>query len=137
MPTTLQGRRAKRRKYRRARIRNFLFTVGPDRLSGGRIARRHLSQECIVREIDVVSTNWPEKFDGLRIGHISDFHVGDLHTVDNALKAIEQLAACEVDLIACTGDVVDLHADLAGPVVTALGAVKAQLGSFMVLGNHD
>lgn len=137
MPTTLQGRRAKRRKYRRARIRNFLFTVGPDRLSGGRITRRHLSQECIVREIEVASANWPEKFDGMRIGHISDFHVGELHSVDNALKAIEQLAACEVDLVACTGDVVDLHADLAGPVVTALGAVKAQLGSFLVLGNHD
>ena len=73
----------------------------------------------------------------MRIGHISDFHVGELHSVDNALKAIEQLAACEVDLVACTGDVVDLHVDMAGPIVKALGAVKAQLGSFLVLGNHD
>lgn len=137
MPTTLQGRRARRRKYRRARIRNFLFTVGPDRLSGGRIHKRHLSKACVVREIEVASAYWPSSFDGLRIGHISDFHVGELHSIDNALKAIEQLAACEVDLVACTGDVVDLHADLAGPVVTALGAIKVPLGSFLVLGNHD
>ncbi|MCH8261377.1 MAG: hypothetical protein IIC46_14355, partial [Planctomycetes bacterium] len=96
-------RRAKIRKYRRARIRQFLFTVGPDRLSGGRASRRHLAQGFIVREIEIASPLWPARFDGLRIGHVSDFHVGELHPIEQALEVIACLRDHEPDLIACTG----------------------------------
>lgn len=130
-------RRAKIRKYRRARIRQFLFTVGPDRLSGGRASRRHLAQGFIVREIEIASPLWPARFDGLRIGHVSDFHVGELHPIEQALEVIACLRDHEPDLIACTGDVVDLDTTHAAPIVQALGAIKAPLGNFLVLGNHD
>ena len=131
-------RDAKRRgKYRRARIRNFLFTVGPDRLSGGRFARRHLAQEVAIREIEVATPRWPKAFDGLRIGHVSDFHLGQLLPLDRALQIVEQLKEQEPDFVACTGDVVDLHHDEARPLLDALAAVDAPLGSALVLGNHD
>ncbi len=135
--TATKERRAKIRRYRRARIRHFLFTTGPDRLSGGRVGRRHLAQGFVVREIEIASPLWPAEFDGLRIGHISDFHVGELHPVDQCLEAVECLAANEPDLVACTGDVVDLDTTYAGPIVAALGRIKAPLGKFLVLGNHD
>lgn len=124
-------------KYRRARIRNFLFTVGPNRLSGGRISRRHLAQDIVIREVEVASPRWPKSFDGLRIGHVSDFHLGELLPLDRALQVVEQLAAQEPDFVACTGDVVDLHNDDAGPLLRALSDVKAPMGSALVLGNHD
>lgn len=138
MPRTARRRRrAKIRKYRRARIRQFLFTVGPDRLSGGRASRRHLAQGFIVREIEIASPLWPARFDGLRIGHVSDFHVGELHPIEQSLEVIACLRDHEPDLIACTGDVVDLDTAQAAPIVQALGAIKAPLGNFLVLGNHD
>lgn len=124
-------------KYHRARIRHFLFTVGPNRLSGGRIFRRHLAQETIVREVEVASPRWPRAFDGLRIGHVSDFHLGDLLPLERALAIVDLLKAQEPDLVACTGDVVDLHHDEAGPLLDALAAIGAPLGSALVLGNHD
>jgi predicted MPP superfamily phosphohydrolase len=124
-------------KYRRARIRNFLFTSGPNRLSGGRLVRRHLAQDLVVRRIEVVSPNWPDAFDGLRIGHVSDFHIGELVPVDRAIEAVSRLGDERPDFIACTGDVVDLHAADAAPVLAAIARLDAPLGAAMVLGNHD
>ena len=124
-------------KFRRARIRHFIFTSGPNRLTGGRITRRHLASEVIVREIQISSPLWPEAFDGLRIGHVSDFHLGELLPLTRALAVVDQLAAQEPDLVACTGDVVDLHHHEAGPLLQALADVNAPLGAALVLGNHD
>lgn len=124
-------------RYHRARIRNFLFTLGPSRLTGGRITRRHLSRELLVHELEVFSPRWPEEFDGLRIGHVSDFHLGELLPIDRALAAVDLLAAQEPDLVACTGDVVDLHHDGVAPLLGALARIGAPLGTALVLGNHD
>ena len=137
MTRASRTRRARIRRYRRARIRKFLFTVGPDRLSGGKINRRHLAQDVSIREIDVCCGQWPEAFDGLRIGHVSDFHLGELLPLDRALQIIDQLGEQNPDLIACTGDIVDLENTEAGPLLEAIGAIKPPMGSFLVLGNHD
>ena len=137
MTRITRSRRARLRKYRRARIRNFLITVGPNRLSGGKINRRHLAQDVSIREIDVATSCWPAEFDGMRIGHVSDFHLGELLPIDRAVNVIQRLGEQEPDLIACTGDIVDLHNSEAGPLLQALAAIDPPLGSFLVLGNHD
>jgi predicted MPP superfamily phosphohydrolase len=136
--TTPEAPTAPRSKqYRRARLRHLIFTMGPDRLMGGLIRRRHLSQPVDIREIEVFSPRWPVEFDGLRIGHISDLHVGDLLPVERAVEIIERLRDQEPDLVACTGDVVDLDNHMAMPVLEAMGRIDAPLGSMLVLGNHD
>ncbi len=129
--------RKQRSRYRRARVRNFLFTVGPSRLTGGRITRHHLARDFVAREIETSSPAWPQEFDGMRIGHISDFHLGELVPIDRALAAVDLLAAQEPDFVACTGDVVDLHHHGAAPLLSALGRIRAPLGTALVLGNHD
>lgn len=128
---------ARQAKYRRARIRNFLFTSGPNRLTGGRISRRHLAQDVCVREIETASPLWPKAFDGMRIGHVSDFHLGELLPLPRALEIVERLRSQEPDLVACTGDLVDLHHHGAAPLLDALAAIDARFGSWLVLGNHD
>lgn len=137
MAKNKDGDAKRKAKYRRARIRNFLFTVGPDRLTGGRFSRRHVAQEVAVREVEVATPRWPKAFDGLRIGHVSDFHLGQLLPLDRALNIVQQLKEQEPDLVACTGDVVDLHHDEVKPLLDALAAVDAPMGSTLVLGNHD
>lgn len=124
-------------KYHRARIRHFLFTVGPNKLTGGRISRHHLSQDVVVRTIEITSPRWPEAFDGMRIAHVSDFHLGDLLPLSRALEIVEQISDQQPDLIACTGDVVDLRHDEAGPLLEAMAKLDAPLGAMLVLGNHD
>ena len=85
--TPPQDERKRRAKYRRARVRNFLFTIGPDRFTGGRIKQRHTRRDIIVREVELASPRWPAAFDGLRIGHFSDFHLGELLPVDRAIES--------------------------------------------------
>ncbi|MCZ6835325.1 MAG: metallophosphoesterase [Planctomycetota bacterium] len=137
MDEQLKTTRKHRARYQRARVRNFLFTLGPDRLSGGRMSRVHLAKGVVVRDIQTSSPNWPEVFDGLRIAHVSDFHLGELVSLKHALEIVEQIKRQEPDLVACTGDVVDLHHDKAWPLLEALANIGAPLGTALVLGNHD
>ena len=131
-------RRSKRLpKYRRARIRHFLFTVGPNRVSGGRITRRHLAQGVVLRETELASPRWPAEFDGLRIGHVSDFHLGELMPLDSALAVVKCLGEQEPDLVACTGDLVDLDHAGADSLLAALASLDPPAGNYVVLGNHD
>lgn len=134
MPRT---ERKRKNRYRRARVRNFIFTAGPNRLSGGRISKLHIAGNTLIREIEVSSPAWPEAFDGLRIAHVSDFHLGDLISLEKTLRIVEQIKLQEPDIIACTGDVVDLHHHGVEPLLEALAQAGAPMGTVLVLGNHD
>lgn len=124
-------------KFKRAKARHMLFTVGPNRLSGGRLFKKHFDQSIEVHHKAITTPRWPLAFDGIRIGHVSDFHLGDLMPLERALGAIEMLASQEPDIVVCTGDVVDLHVGGALPLLEALANIGAPLGTMLVLGNHD
>ncbi|MBC8310399.1 MAG: metallophosphoesterase [Planctomycetes bacterium] len=124
-------------KFRRAKARHLLFTSGPNKLSRGRLYKKHLDQSIALNSVEIVSPLWPKAFDGLRIGHVSDFHLGDLMPLERANHAIQLLANQEPDIVVCTGDVVDLHVDKALPLLESLVSINAPLGTMLVLGNHD
>lgn len=124
-------------KFLRAKMRHALLTRTADTLSLGALARRHARQEIVLREIEVRASGWPRAYSGLRIAHVTDFHVGHLMPPERAVEAIGRIGALRPDLLACTGDVVDLECRGVEPVLAALGAVQAPLGRFLVLGNHD
>ncbi len=124
-------------KFRRAKARHLLFTSGPNKLSGGRLFKKHFDQSIHLHELEIESPRWPSAFDGLRVGHVSDFHLGDLMPLDRALNAVNLLASQEPDIVVCTGDIVDLHVDGALPLLEAMANINAPLGTMLVLGNHD
>ena len=127
-------------KLARAKVRHKLLTVVPDRLTGGALRRAHLLRSPELREVSLSVAGWPASFDGVRIAHLSDLHVGDLMPVRHVAALARRLRATRPDLLVCTGDVVDLHvhgAQPAGPALEALGEIGAALGAYLVLGNHD
>jgi predicted MPP superfamily phosphohydrolase len=124
-------------KFRRAKIRHSIFTRGLDRITGGRLLRSHLAKPLAVRSFDVSMPGWPEDWDGLRVGHFSDLHYGDLMPVERGLEVIDRLGALRPDLVAFTGDMVDLDCDGAEPLFERMTAIGAPLGAVMVIGNHD
>ena len=130
-------RRPRSGRFRRAALRHRLFTVGADRLTGGRLSREHARKPTVVRRFEVSMPTWPSGWDGLRIGHFSDLHYGDLMPVDRGLSVVELLGAERPDLVAFTGDMVDLSCDGAEPLFEAMVGLDAPLGAFMVIGNHD
>jgi predicted MPP superfamily phosphohydrolase len=74
---------------------------------------------------------------GLRIVHLSDLHIGN-GLEGAALSAlVERVVALTPDLVAITGDLFDYDPDAVPDGARRLGALRARLGVFAVLGNHD
>ncbi|MFK7758254.1 MAG: metallophosphoesterase [Flavobacteriales bacterium] len=82
--------------------------------------------------------NLPTEFDGLKIIHISDLHLGsfleDAEPVQHGFDLINEL---EADYIFFTGDLVNSVAEEAEFWVPYLNSLKAKRGKFSILGNHD
>ncbi len=92
-----------------------------------------------VRQYEYVSADLPEAFDGYRIVHFSDAHVGTLTGSRQWLlqRAVDSINAQQADAIVFTGDLENLHPDELRPQLSILRQLKARDGVFSVLGNHD
>jgi predicted MPP superfamily phosphohydrolase len=123
--------------FRTASARNLALTVLPDRLSGGRLRARHLAQPIELASLALSSPSWPREFDGLRIAHLSDLHFGHLLGEERLVQAVDAVAALKADIVAITGDLVDLGSEVAPLLFERLAVLSAPLGVFVVLGNHD
>ena len=74
---------------------------------------------------------------GVRIAQLSDFHCGP-HIPPGYLEdAIARADAEKPDLIALTGDFIDRGPEHVGTATKLFRHLKAPLGVFAVLGNHD
>lgn len=125
-------------KFSRAKMRHALLTLTADRITRGKLTSRHRAQPVETRELELRLPNWPKELDGMRIAHVSDFHVGHLMSVERAIDVVTTVKGLQPDLLACTGDVVDLDMDCGVEAVfEAMAEVKPTLGSWLVLGNHD
>lgn len=95
------------------------------------------SLRLVVRRVDAELPGLDESFDGLRIVQLSDLHVGP-HTSQRFLRrVVETTRRLEPDIIAVTGDLIDDRAEDVGAYSSALGALTAPLGIYMIPGNHD
>jgi len=87
------------------------------------------------RVLEVPIAGLPEALDGLRIGHLSDFHLGARFSRGNgaSARAVAWVAERRPDLVCVTGDLVSHPRG-----ETRLRALLADLDRpFVVLGNHD
>ncbi len=91
----------------------------------------------VLERITLEFPDLPPAFDGLRIGQISDMHLGMRFTAANSRWAVAQMAREQPDLLVFTGDFVSYeHAIDDLPAILA-GLPEAPLGRFAVPGNHD
>ncbi len=94
------------------------------------------SQQLTVRQLEFASPDLPTAFDGYRIVHFSDVHVGSM-TDDYLSRAIDSINAQHTDLIVFTGDLQNVSVNEAYDHQEALSRLKAPDGVMAVLGNHD
>jgi uncharacterized protein len=90
----------------------------------------------ILERITLRLPNLPTAFDGLRIGQISDLHLGHPFTAANTRWAVAQMVAEQPDLLVITGDFVSFEREIAR-LPDLLCPLSAPLGVFAVPGNHD
>ena len=73
----------------------------------------------------------------LRLAYASDFHAGPLTDPAVLEAACAELRAVDPDLLLLGGDFVTGDPDELGSLAHHLGSIRAPLGRFAVLGNHD
>jgi uncharacterized protein len=86
------------------------------------------------RVLEVHVEGLPEELDGLRVAHLSDFHLGPPSRGNGAsARAVAWVAARKPDVVCVTGDLVSRPGGV-GRLVELLEALD---GPLVVLGNHD
>jgi len=81
--------------------------------------------------------NLPKAFDGITFAQISDVHSGSFYNQRAVLGGVEMLMAEKPDFAFFTGDLVNNVASEMKDYQDIFSKVKAPLGVFSVLGNHD
>lgn len=91
-----------------------------------------------VTEDVIESDTLPDAFDGYRIVHLSDLHLGSYTEGSPFIdRIVDSVLALKPDLIVFTGDLVNVSAAEAVPFLGALGRLTAKDGVYAVTGNHD
>ena len=90
-----------------------------------------------VTHVTVPIASMPATLDGLTIAQISDLHAGSFFSVKPIEEAVEIVNSLRPDLILFTGDFVNNDAAELEIAAPALGRLRADLGAFACLGNHD
>lgn len=90
----------------------------------------------VVRQ-DVVLHQLAPDLVGLTIAVLSDLHVGEVVPASQVARAVALANELEPDLVALVGDFVTGAGGYAIACARELGALRAPLGVYGVLGNHD
>ena len=106
-------------------------------LSRGRVVNARSVQHIHSINRDIHTEHLPESLHGLRITHLSDLHIGHLHLPDLLPGIVDRCNRFEADVIAVTGDLVDLSLEPLDKVIEAMKHLTAPLGVYFVAGNHD
>lgn len=90
-----------------------------------------------ITETDIHLSRLGSSFEGLRIVHLTDIHHSMYTPIVEVERAVQLANRLRPDLVAMTGDYVTLSPTYIGAVARVLGKLRARLGVFAVLGNHD
>jgi predicted MPP superfamily phosphohydrolase len=102
-----------------------------------------------LRKLEIPLRRLPHQFDGFTIVQLSDFHYEEEFSALPIRRSVEMVNSLRPDLVVFTGDFVTApmfrfgrHAALVAanavfPCAAVLSGIKAPMGSFAILGNHD
>lgn len=79
----------------------------------------------------------PEEFDGFTITQISDIHSGSFDNKKKLEYGIDLINQQNSDIILFTGDLVNNHSKEMEPWIETFKKLKAPMGKYSILGNHD
>ncbi len=90
-----------------------------------------------VHRLQLKLADLPEAFRGMRIVQLSDIHSGSFDNRKAVEHGVEMVMDERPDLILFTGDLVNNKADEIQPYINIFSKLKAPLGIYSTLGNHD
>ncbi|WP_169818278.1 metallophosphoesterase [Shimazuella kribbensis] len=87
--------------------------------------------------ISIVLPNLPKAFEGFRICHFSDLHLGFYMEPEKLASVVKRIKKSSPDLICFTGDLFDHEPVEISKTIDYLAQLEAPFGKNAVLGNHD
>jgi predicted MPP superfamily phosphohydrolase len=108
-------------------------TVAGGCLGYGNVVRDHVE----VSRVPVKIADLPDEFTGLTVAQLTDIHHGPYTGLDYINRCIEIVNGLKPDLVALTGDFTYGGGRYIEPCAGLLRQLKARVGVYAVLGNHD
>lgn len=114
--------------------------------SAGTAYALHEAKSPVVERVELFPRHLPPAFDGCTLAFLADTHHGPFVPVSYLRSVVEATNALKPDLVVLGGDYVQRRRPffpagdprpLIAPGIGALGGLRAPLGRFAVLGNHD
>ncbi|GAB2823001.1 metallophosphoesterase [Ferruginibacter profundus] len=90
-----------------------------------------------IKRLQLTYENLPASFKGLKIVHISDIHSGSFTDKKAVLHGVEKILNEKPDIILFTGDLVNDRATEMQDYMDVFSLLKAPMGVYSTLGNHD
>jgi len=90
-----------------------------------------------VKNLRLSFANLPAGFKGLRIVQLSDIHSGSFTNPEAVAKGVNKVLELKPDIILFTGDLVNDRAIEMEDYTAIFSRLKAPMGVYSVLGNHD
>ncbi len=90
-----------------------------------------------VRKLSLQFNSLPAAFKNLRIVQLSDIHCGSFNNKEAVIKGVQKVLDLHPDIILFTGDLVNNRADEMENYMDVFNRLKAPMGVFSTLGNHD
>lgn len=135
MKRTVDDRPAPRRLWTRRRVLQGMAAAAGAAL--GTDALWWEPQRLVVERLSLAFPDLPAGLDGLRVVQMSDLHRSFVVSQSEIERAVAEANALEPELVLLTGDYVTRGVQYAEPCAAALSALRAPLGRYAVLGNHD
>jgi predicted MPP superfamily phosphohydrolase len=95
------------------------------------------AHDYTIRKRKIILKNLPDAWNGLKILQLSDIHAGSFYNKTAVTRGIEMIQKQQADVIFFTGDLVNNTADEMDHYKDLFSQLKAPLGIYSTLGNHD
>lgn len=122
-----------RRSFLKRLIAGFgglMLLIGLDALF---IERR----QFLWHDMTILLPELPKAFEGMRIAHFSDMHLGHGLTAEDIKPLVSRINEARPDIVVFTGDLVDDGMEELEAAADVLAGLQAPYGKYAVLGNHD
>ena len=117
--------------------RNFVLTGLMGSVGAFSYARWIEPNQLSITRQEITIPGLPPALDGLVVAQLTDFHYEPDHLDELMAEAVQITNAAKPDIIALTGDFITNSDQVLRPLMAHLSRLKAQLGIYGIMGNHD
>jgi|SRR6185312_110933 len=90
-----------------------------------------------IHKAEIAYKDLPKEFDGFTITQVSDIHCGSFGDMEEVLRGVRLATAQNSDIMFFTGDMVNFRSDETDRWTNVFKELKAPMGVYSILGNHD